>query len=359
MIKLHLKREVIIVDAFTIKHRQHYVFQAYLKSWANKDQIWCCRNRTKCFPTNVLNIAQERDFYRIKDLNADEEKFVMLFLYKQPREIQVTVQKQMKIFQKPLHWQKALTTVISAIKASVYKDKTPPPEIEDLFLQADKFAESTVNDMVEDLYSEDEAEFITMIEALKAGNTDFYYHPYHKPEMVFDNSKRAFLSYLCSQHYRTKAARKRLVDGLNEMLKSDMFSKLGINKDKIRPDHVAFQIFWFIEGLLADALYERNAHLSILNNQTCTPFLTTDQPVINILADYQDITDMPNDIILYYPLSPTTAITVNDANEECYVGLTEAQVERYNNMLTAASFELIFSNSKETVERYASNSKGV
>ena len=347
------------MDTFTIKHRHHYVFQAYLKSWATKDQIWCCRNREKCFSTNVLNIAQERDFYRIKDLNADEEKLVMLILHNQSQEIKTTVKKQMEVYQKPLHWQKAVTAITSAVKTSVYKDKTPPPEIQDLFLQADKFSDSAINNMVEDLYSEDEGELITMIEALKAGNTDFYYHPYHKPNMVFDNTKRAFLFYLCSQHYRTKAAHKRLIDGLNEILKSDMFSQLGINKDNIRPEHVTFHIFWFIEGLLSDTLYERNAHLSILSNQTSTPFLTTDQPVINILADYQDITDMPKDVILYYPLSPTIAITVNDTNKECYIAISETEVKKYNDMLTAASFELIFTNSKESDEEYASNSKGV
>lgn len=350
---------MIPIDSFTIKHKQHYVFQAYLKAWTTKDQIWCCRNRRKCFLTNVLNIAQERDFYRIKDLNSDEEKFIMLILHKQPQEIKTTVKKQMEVYQKPLHWQKAVTAITSAVKTSVYKDKAPPPEIQDLFLQADKFAESAINDMVEDLYSEDEGELITMIEDLKAGNTDFYYHPYHKPNMVFDNTKRAFLSYLCSQHYRTKAARKRLIDGLNEILKSDMFGQLGIRKENIRPEHVAFHIFWFIEGLLADSLYERNAHLSILNNQTSIPFLTTDQPVINVLADYQDITDMPKDVVLYYPLSPTTAITVNDANKEHYINLSETEVKKYNDMLTSASFELIFSNSKEVVERYAANRKGV
>ena len=96
-----------------------------------------------------------------------------------------------------------------------------------------------------------------------------------------------------------------------------------------------------------------------MNNQTSTPFLTTDQPVINILADYQVITDMPRDIVLYYPLSPNIAITVNDANKECFIDLTETEVEKYNCLLAAASFELIFSNLKEVIERYVCDNKGV
>jgi len=68
---------------------------------------------------------------------------------------------------------------------------------------------------------------------------------------------------------------------------------------------------------------------------------------------------VPSDIILYYPLSPTIAITVNDANKECCIDLTDAEIEKYNGLLTSASFELIFSNSKESIERYACACKGV
>ena len=62
-----------------IKHKQHYVFKAYLDHWTTNGKIWCCR-KNKIFHTNTVNVAQERDFYRVKELNADEEKFMSFFL---------------------------------------------------------------------------------------------------------------------------------------------------------------------------------------------------------------------------------------------------------------------------------------
>lgn len=340
------------LNNITIKHRQHYVFQAYLNRWVTNNQIWCCRNGKSCFSTNTVNIAQQRDFYRIKEINEDEEKFILLFLHKQPKENVEIMRRQMEIYKKPLTWQKGIAGFISVIKSKIYKEKTIPKELEEAFEQSKKLAEEAVNDMVEDIYSEDEGQLIKMLDLLIQEDLTFYYTPYHTSEMVFDDSKRAFLYYLCSQHYRTKAALNRLVEGLNNILNSDLCEKLGINKDNIRPEHIAHHIFWYIEGMLADVLYNKNAHLTLLYNHTETPFVTSDQPIINVLADYQDINDEVEDIIFYYPISPEIAITVNDNNTEDKKQLTEAEVEKYNKMLIDASYEFVFANSEKTIKKY-------
>ena len=110
------------MEEIKIKHKQHYVFQAYLKNWATNDQMWCCRNKTNSFLTNTINIAQERNFYRIKDLNDDEEKFILLFLHNQPKEIVDIMRKQMEIYKKPLSWQQGVKGFNSAIKSNFYKN---------------------------------------------------------------------------------------------------------------------------------------------------------------------------------------------------------------------------------------------
>lgn len=65
--------------------------------------------------------------------------------------------------------------------------------------------------MVEDIYCDEEGELITMLNLLTQDDASFYYQPYYKPDILFDDSKRAFLYYVCSQHFRTKAARNRLI----------------------------------------------------------------------------------------------------------------------------------------------------
>lgn len=62
-----------------LKYKQHYVFQRYLSAWTTNNQLWCNRNGKK-FSTGTINVAQQRDFYRIMDLNEDEKKFLSTHL---------------------------------------------------------------------------------------------------------------------------------------------------------------------------------------------------------------------------------------------------------------------------------------
>lgn len=343
-------KEAVLLEE--IKHRQHYVFQAYLKNWTENNQIWCCRNRQKCFQTNTINVAQERDFYRIKDLNLEEERLLMLFLQRQSKERIEIMRKEMEIYKKPLKWKTGVANLKSAIKSTVYSKKSMPEEIENLFLEAERFTEAAVNDMVEDLHCNDEGELAKMLSMLKDGNLDFYYKPYHNIENVLMDSKCAFLLYVCSQHYRTKADCNRFIRGLNNILDSDLCYGLGINKNHIRSEHVTHHFLWYVECLLADMLYAKNAHLTLLVNKSNVPFITTDQPVINVLADYQNITKEVEDVLLYYPISPEVAITINDNNLENVMELEEVVVEQYNKKLVESSYEYVFANSKEALERY-------
>lgn len=42
--------------------RQHYVWRKYLEPWTTKGKIWC-RRESKIFSADLMNVAQERDFY--------------------------------------------------------------------------------------------------------------------------------------------------------------------------------------------------------------------------------------------------------------------------------------------------------
>lgn len=347
------KCEAIILKN-VIKHRQHYVFQAYLQNWSENNQIWCCRNKQKCFRTNTINIAQERDFYKIKELNTDEEKFIMLFLNKQPTNNIEIMRRQMETYEKPLSWQKTVNSIVTIIKTKIYKDRPIPRKVEDLLNSIIEVSKSAINDMVEELYCDDESELIKMINLLEMNNLDFYYNPYSCSDVFFENSRLAFLYYLCSQHYRTKAARVRLAKGLSNLLENNNLSKFNINKNNICPENLVHHIFWYIECILSDKLYNKNAHLTLLLNHTNIPFLASDQPIINILADYQSFTDEVSDLIFYYPISPKIAITVNDKNNFERYELNESEVELFNQKLIAASYEYVFSNSEECLTKYFS-----
>lgn len=336
------------MENITIKHRHHYVFQAYLKSWATNNQVWCCRNKKSVFVTNTTNVAQERDFYRIKDINQDEAEFLSLMWNRQPKENKGILQNQLALHQKPIQWRKAIEGLKKILLDLAYPSGKISKDVLEQFDQIERLSESAINDMVEDIYSEDEGRLVEYIEFIKKGDMRFYTQPHIPRDGAFDNTKRDFLYLLSLQHFRTKAARKRLVSiGENLSGSKEYYASLGINKDNLRMDHLAYYLFWFAEAMVADALYEKNAHLTLLINHTETPFITTDQPIINLLADYQDSTDEVDNLVYYYPISPKIAITVNDSNIDDKLELLKKQVEEYNQKLINASYEFVFADNEK------------
>lgn len=51
------------------KRKQHYVWEHYLKAWAVAGRVWCQRGETR-FRPSTDNVANERDFYRLKEMSA-------------------------------------------------------------------------------------------------------------------------------------------------------------------------------------------------------------------------------------------------------------------------------------------------
>jgi len=57
------------------KRRHHYVWQHYLKPWLVSEKIYCLRDNS-IFPTNTVNIGQQRDFYKLKELLSEDIDFI-------------------------------------------------------------------------------------------------------------------------------------------------------------------------------------------------------------------------------------------------------------------------------------------
>ena len=57
------------------KRKHHYVWRYYLRAWANNDSIWCSREG-KIFKSNLMNIGQIKDFYKLKELSSSDIEFI-------------------------------------------------------------------------------------------------------------------------------------------------------------------------------------------------------------------------------------------------------------------------------------------
>jgi len=96
-------------------------------------------------------------------------------------------------------------------------------------------------------------------------------------------------------------------------------------------------------GLYADRAAFR---VVVVQNDTDTPFITADQPVINLHATFDG--KPPEKLEFYYPLSPTKAmLLVEPSSGWGDIPITSISVNNFNTIMVRNSHEQVFSNSKE------------
>jgi hypothetical protein len=142
------------------------------------------------------------------------------------------------------------------------------------------------------------------------------------------------------QYVRTNGIKARILQG------GQRFP--DVNLEKIW--NVLSHIFATNIGL---SLYleRQNLRMVLLKNQTQKELITGDQPVINIRAKALD-TNPPDDVELYYPVSPYQAIMITKRLEKSPLDkilMNDTDVDKYNAMIASHSFEQIFAASKEAL----------
>lgn len=332
------------------KRKHHYVFQSYLKSWTVNSKIWCYRN-SKPFNTSTENIAQERDFYRLRPLNKDEYNLYQLFIQDYHPEVRKALNEHLwayTLFEQDSYELDTLKKYVDFIKNQSFKE-----EIESLVTNLETLLDVAKNNTEEDFYSDIEGELIRWIELLKQSNSDFYYRNYDTSN--FDNDAFRFLFDVCVQMFRTKATKKRWLERVQkslDIIKKKTLTLNGVNLSNINLENLAPHYFWGFQNALAYNLYKSKAHLTILQNETERPFITSDQPVINLKSDYSS-NEETKELLLYYPLSPKIAILIND---ECVDSVTKisdvSNIDYYNSAMIKASLTSIYSDSKEILDYY-------
>jgi hypothetical protein len=84
----------------------------------------------------------------------------------------------------------------------------------------------------------------------------------------------------------------------------------------------------------------------VLDNKTDAPFITADQPIINLDGTFSD--EPPEKQEFYYPLSPTKAmLLVEETSEWHMTQVTSLSVNRFNALMLRSAYEQVFSNSEE------------
>lgn len=290
-----------------VKKKSHYVFQGYLKPWADHDLIYCLREG-RVFRPNLTGVACERFFYRLHDLTPKEHQLIEGFFSKHPSEPLKAMQKRfMEVYSFPMR-----------IRQQVGEGVSPK------FLSV---LDKVIAEGQEDYHQRIEDSLVVFLQQMLAGDTTFY-----------SDSKQAaaFLYALAVQFTRTK----RTVEASVDLIGADFN---GCNVRRVMGALSPLMAMAIGQGLYVD---REKFKLVLIDNDSDTPFITTDQPIVNLQAGYTN--KPPDKLELYYPLSPTKAMLLLEmSSKRGDYPLTAVSVNNYNMMMAMNSYEQIFSNSEE------------
>ena len=293
--------------------KQHYVWRRYLKPWSvggeGKQICTYFTNKDEMFITSLMNVAQERFFYEICPLSNIE-----------------------------LIAARGLINKFPAFLKSY---------AEDLLLAYEVVSKERLSDA-------DRLEF----------SKNFFEKRFSKIELYGTNllnceSLNDFISipnldqtvyYLCAQYGRTKKIRQ---SGVQKFLERPFAGQL---LDKLFPMIAILHAATLAHNLVV--IFPTK--YIFVKNISSIPFLTSDQPAINLFGDDLDENGDVKSFELYYPTSPSTAIIISlrpELEKYSEIQANEHMVQELNSKICQNALLYIFSNDRNNIDCYKRGKK--
>ena len=259
-----------------IKHNHHHVWADYLKNWSeNGRDVWCSTSNKNVHCTSVVGIFRTYDFYKVQPLNEQDISFIKHVIG------QCSDEKIRQHYEKFLHD----CVLIQILHERYSNNLICDDEYEHLY-------EKYTHNLLEDTHGAIERKSKQILIELK--NDDI--------SSFSDTKKRVALMYfLGHQLTRTKSLK-------NKIEQSDLFLSNIKNN------------WWILSYIMGSNVGTslihnyNNATEVLLVNDSSTPFITGDQPVINIHPSVnRDGFEPPQYLDLYFPVSPTRAILISES----------------------------------------------
>lgn len=304
------------------KIRHHYVWRYYLRPWAENDKIWCCRNGSY-FKTNLMNIAQERDFYKLNELTKENIEYIkMIAIDPLPKHLQELNRRWIYVFE---------TTF--KVREVIEKNGIKIPELDKLF-------ETQIHNFEENLHSSIESSAIKYLKSILNEDLSFYQD---------EDQCVEFLYFICVQYMRTNNIKKGIIEAPEDV-------------GYLKIDEIWNVLSHIFATTIGYSLYSdrKQMNLVLLRNDTEVEFIAGDQPIINMYATEKGCLTPPSELEFYYPISPNIAILLTA--DQTYFHLEKRvismeMVEIYNKKIIQQSFEQIYSTKKCYLEAYAVHNK--
>ena len=319
----------------TRKKSQHYVFRSYLKPWSANKSIWCLREGL-VFRPNLAGVACERFFYRSYPLSDGERDFVTKVMI----EVDGTPEPLKQILHRFLDLYCLAHEAKENLKA--YALTVQPEQESELVMltEREQRLHSLIENGAEDWLAGIEDDFLPFLLQMREGRTSFY-----------ENFKSAgpFILGLCVQSARTK------------QLQEAALRVMGPEIEGRNTRHMMSIVAHLMAIRLSSNLFRDRTSfkVEIIENESDAPFVTTDQPVINLHGDADPASAPPDRLEFFYPVSPKRAMVFLEKNTSIPLRAGELSVNSYNVRMAQHSHEQIFSDSQEYLESFSKIIGGV
>lgn len=263
-----------------------------------------------------MNIGQEKDFYKLKNLSKDNINLINMLFIKPTSEYLQELNKG---------W---ITLFEFVFKAKDFAERKGinSPEL-DLMLD-----EYTYN-LEEDLHTSIEHSSIKYLDAILNEDISFYDK---------DSECIEFIHFICVQYMRTNNIKQSVLAGVKSI-------------SQVNLDEIWNVVAHILATNMGWSLYSdrRNLKLILLKNETEIKFITGDQPIINTYATDLPVSEPPTELEFYYPASPSLAVLLT--NKGSYVkgekvSLSSKDVEEFNTQIVKQSHSQIYSSSRNCLE---------
>jgi Protein of unknown function (DUF4238) len=259
----------------TKKSRQHHVWQQYLRAWSEGGKIYCLQNN-RIFHTGTPVLGITTDFYKLQSL-TEADLPLLKFLF--------TLDKAHPIARK--HHEMVLQNILAPM-LFVQQNRE---KLNNMSL-TEEILDTHNTNAVDNQHTVIEKSFFPLLVRSLDGDLSWY-----------DNNEDciAFCNFVAAQQLRTRGVKERTMNGLKE--------HLGVDVSRI------WDILALIYGFNVGCslfLERKKRKLIAARNDTVVPFITSDQPVVNLRGNGEA---PPESLSIYYPISPRLALYLGEPDE--------------------------------------------
>lgn len=267
--------------ALEVKHNHHHVWADYLRRWSSDGKnIYYTTNKGNVVHESIKGVAKERDFYKITELSEFDVTIIKSASKHSPLALQ---QHHMSYLADFIN----LDNIYKAYKAQGRQNS-----------KFEAHHRALKHNLLENLHSAHERKASPILKSLANADLSILEDLHHMIE---------FMMYFGHQYTRTKN------------FKDIALSVLSRNNDfEVKCSDSMAHAWWFHSYMMGmnigKSLFETrhiDTHALLINNSP-TPFITSDQPIINI---HPCLTTTPQNTPpkyadFFYPISPTIAYVI-------------------------------------------------